>query len=53
MKAEKSYKQWIARLRKFYGKKNGVVSTAIFDVPKREREYANSKKNKKHRINIK
>lgn len=48
MKAERSYKQWIKRLRRWYGKANGVIPRWALDNPKRERQHENSKKNKKH-----
>lgn len=47
MKAPREIKRWINRLRKKYGKKNGVVSSALFDSPEYEIKLDKSKKNYK------
>jgi len=47
MKGPKEYKRWMNRMRKKYGKKNGVIPGALLDMPKYENLVNTSKKNKK------
>lgn len=53
MKANKEVRNWVRRLVKSLGKKNGVVSSCWFDSPGMERKIAKNKRLKKNRIGIK
>lgn len=44
MRAPQGYRRWINRLRKLFGKPNGVVPTFAFDNPKMGRFRANHRK---------
>ena len=52
MKGPKEYKNWLNRLRRKYGKKNGGIPTCLFDAPEMERKVDNDKKNDKHNRKI-
>lgn len=43
MKAPKEYKDWVKRLVKRFGKKNGVIYSGLLDFPVMERKLANNK----------
>lgn len=53
MKANKEVRNWVRRLVKALGKKNGVVRSCWFDSPEMERKIATNKRLKKKRIGIK
>lgn len=42
MKGPREIKRWVNRLRRRYGKGNGVVSVGAFDSPEHERKLAKS-----------
>lgn len=44
MRAPREIKRWVNRLRRRFGKANGVVSAALFDSPEHERKWAKSTK---------
>jgi hypothetical protein len=45
MKGPKEIKNWLNKLRKHYGKKNGVINGWFLDSPRMENKADNSKKN--------
>lgn len=47
MQANREYRNWINRMRKRYGKKNGVLSSSHLDDPEMEKKWIKSKKNYK------
>lgn len=47
MRASKEYRRWINKMRKRFGKKNGVIYSGLLDAPVRWIEDDKSKKNYK------
>lgn len=47
MRGPKEIRRWINRLRSRFGRKNGVVSGALFDSPEHERKLAKSFKQRR------
>lgn len=49
MRGPREIRRWIDRLRRRYGRKNGVVSAGVFDSPEHERKLAKSFKQRSRR----
>jgi hypothetical protein len=47
VKASKEYKQWINNLRSRYARRNGVISSCVFDHPDLSRHLETDKKKQK------